>query len=346
MKKPFFSIIIPTYKRSAFLKAEIDIFLQQTFTDFEIVVVDDCSPDDTKEIVSSIQDKRVRYIRNSRNLGQEGNFKRAFSLGAGKYIFISGNDDFILWPDTLEKVHQILITHKYGFVRLNLIEKKFIGKGLRKSIINYEQDIIIPKHSEAKDILDFFRKVAVGHMAGLIFINSPRLGAKIFHLQETPWIKILFEATYNFGAAFLSREYMIITWSQMSIFTHYKVSPGKPIFMEEYLKYILGLLPQTERSLYKLNYFKIFAILQPAIKLYSGNSNLVKFNKRLFTLEPRLQHNFLLWIFFFLTILTPTFVLKFIRIVQHRHRDTFDRLPNCSDISTRFLLLNKKYYER
>ncbi|CAN5155018.1 hypothetical protein BH11PAT1_BH11PAT1_2540 [soil metagenome] len=343
--RPFFSIIIPTYNNSHSLHAAIQICLAQTFKDFEVVVIDDCSPDNTKEIVAKIKDKRVRYVRNTKNLGQEGNFKKSFSMGDGKYLFISGDDDYILWPDTLEKVHSIIQKEGYGFVRLNLIERKFVGKGLRKSIINYEKDKIIQKDMSAEKIIDFFRIFAVGHMAGLIFKNEGDMGKKLFNLQETPWMKILYEATKKDGAIYLGKQYMVITWSQRAIFSHYNVKNRKPIMIEDYTNYIFSLIPEKYKDEYKWRYYSGFAWLQPAIKLYSNNHNMLAFDKRLFLLEPRLKRSSILWILFCFSWVLPKSFWNLVRTVQHQSKNHLSGLNNVKTIEKRFNYLEERYLQ-
>lgn len=345
-KTPFFSIIIPTYNNAKSVKAAIQIFLDQTYTDFEIIVIDDCSPDNTKEVINSLKDKRVKYIRNNKNLGQEGNFKKSFSLGMGKYLFISGDDDYLLWPDTLEKVHEVILEKGYGFVRLNLIEKKFIGEGLRKSIITYEKNKIISKSLPAEEVIEFFRTIAVGHMAGLIFKNEKNIGGKLFNLQETPWIKILYDATKKYGAIYLANQYMVITWSQRAIFSHYKVTKNKSIMIDDYTNYVFNLIPNEKRDEYKFRYYSVFALLQPAIKLYSDNRTLLEFDKILFLREPRLKKNILLWILLPLSLLLPKSFWNMIRTIQHQNKNTLPALKNVTQIQKRFAYLDSYYLHK
>src|SRR3989344_921968 len=99
-KRPFFSIVIPTYNRASFLKASIAITLQQTFKDFEIIISNNCSTDDTRKVVNSFKDKRIRYFENKKNIGGEPHMIKAFSYARGKNPFTTGDDDFILFQDT------------------------------------------------------------------------------------------------------------------------------------------------------------------------------------------------------------------------------------------------------
>jgi len=64
---PTVSVIIPTYNRAEFLRLAITSVLNQTFQDFEIIVVDDASEDHTHEVMNNLNDKRIKYIRHEVN---------------------------------------------------------------------------------------------------------------------------------------------------------------------------------------------------------------------------------------------------------------------------------------
>lgn len=99
---PVVSVCVPTYGRSALLARTLRSVLAQTWSDFEIVVVDDASPDDTGTRVAELADPRVRYIRNERNLGPAETWNRALGLAQGKYIKLLCDDD-LLYPRCLER---------------------------------------------------------------------------------------------------------------------------------------------------------------------------------------------------------------------------------------------------
>lgn len=99
---PKVSVCIPTYKGAATVGAAIESVLAQTFCDLELVVIDDGSPDNTVEVVSSFSDTRLRYIRNVGNLGPEGNWNRCVVEARGTYFKLLPHDD-LLAPECLAK---------------------------------------------------------------------------------------------------------------------------------------------------------------------------------------------------------------------------------------------------
>ena len=91
---------IPTYNHAAYLRESIQSVLDQTFQDFELIIVDDASVDDTPEIVQGLEDKRIRCYRNLKNIGQTPNWNRCLELARGEYITIFHDDDVML-PENL-----------------------------------------------------------------------------------------------------------------------------------------------------------------------------------------------------------------------------------------------------
>ena len=106
------SVIMPTYNCGAFISESIDSVLAQTYTDWELIIVDDCSTDDTDRIVGSYHDRRIRYIRNAQNMGAALTRNRALREARGRYIAFLDADD--LWaPDKLSR--QIAFMQQGGY---------------------------------------------------------------------------------------------------------------------------------------------------------------------------------------------------------------------------------------
>jgi glycosyltransferase involved in cell wall biosynthesis len=98
---PKVSVVIPTYNRHQFLQGAIVSVLNQTFEDFEIIVVDDASKDDTPTVVSSLSDKRVKYVRHPANRGGSAARNTGILRSDAKYVALLDDDDE--WhPDKLK----------------------------------------------------------------------------------------------------------------------------------------------------------------------------------------------------------------------------------------------------
>jgi glycosyltransferase involved in cell wall biosynthesis len=94
---PLVSVCLMTYDRAPYLRGVIDSWLSQTYSNFELVISDDASSDETPKICEEYvqRDKRVRYFRNEKNLNAPGCFKAAFGRARGKYFIWASDDD--LW---------------------------------------------------------------------------------------------------------------------------------------------------------------------------------------------------------------------------------------------------------
>ena len=99
---PKVTVAIPTYRGAAHLGAAIQSVLSQTFGDFELLVLDDNSPDDTAAIVARFPDPRLVYLRNPQNLGPLGNWDRCLAEGRGDYFKLLPHDD-VLYANCLER---------------------------------------------------------------------------------------------------------------------------------------------------------------------------------------------------------------------------------------------------
>jgi glycosyltransferase involved in cell wall biosynthesis len=96
------SVLVTTYNGAKFIGETIDCVLRQTFGDFELVVVDDCSTDATPDLLAGFQDPRIRICRTPRNLGVVGARNHGYRVLRGDYVATLDHDD--LWrPTRLER---------------------------------------------------------------------------------------------------------------------------------------------------------------------------------------------------------------------------------------------------
>lgn len=90
---PFVSVIIPTFNRAALLARAIGSVCRQTYSNLDIIVVDDASDDDTQEVVANISDSRIRYIRHESNRGGSGARNTGIQTALGEFIAFLDDDD-------------------------------------------------------------------------------------------------------------------------------------------------------------------------------------------------------------------------------------------------------------
>ncbi len=101
--EPLVSVIIPTYNRAEYLQQAIASAINQTYQNIEIIVSDNCSPENPQEIIEAFKDTRIRFWRQPQNLGMIANQMHAFKMAKGKYVASLHDDD--MWnQDFLAKL--------------------------------------------------------------------------------------------------------------------------------------------------------------------------------------------------------------------------------------------------
>lgn len=105
LSAPFFTIGIPNYERPQYLREALQSILAQSFTDFEVIVSDDCSQADIASVISEFADPRLRWVRQKKNLGAVANFNYVIGQARGRYIVFHQNDD-LLHQDFLLRAYE------------------------------------------------------------------------------------------------------------------------------------------------------------------------------------------------------------------------------------------------
>jgi glycosyltransferase involved in cell wall biosynthesis len=129
--QPLFSVVIPTYNRSRLVTYAVESILKQTFADFEIVVCDNCSVDDTQDVVAAMKDPRVRYVRTPRHWVIADNWEFARGQANGRFIVMLSDDDALV-PTALEAVAREIQRHDADFLFCGVAEYRddtFPGPG-------------------------------------------------------------------------------------------------------------------------------------------------------------------------------------------------------------------------
>lgn len=135
---PLVSIGMPTYNQASYLSEALASVLGQSFTDFEVVLVDDASTDDTPRVLASVHDPRVRLFRNPANKGWVGNFRRVLAESRGKYFLLLGHDD-LLAPGFLAWAVGVLEANPTAAFAHSGV--RFIGNRQDQSVLDFPQKL-------------------------------------------------------------------------------------------------------------------------------------------------------------------------------------------------------------
>jgi glycosyltransferase involved in cell wall biosynthesis len=185
---PKVSVIIPTYNRARLLERAIRSVLNQTYQDFEIIVVDDVSTDSTKEVVESFNDERIRYIQHEKNRGEAAARNTGIKSASGKYIASHDSDDEWL-PEKLGRQVRILENspREVGVIYTGFWRIKGNGK------------IYIPPSEVTKREGDIHKELLKGNFVGTpttlikreCFKTVGMFDERLFHLVDWEmWIRI------------------------------------------------------------------------------------------------------------------------------------------------------------
>ena len=108
----FFSIILPTYNRANFLPKAIESVLSQSFTDWELLIIDDASNDKTEEVVNRYNDTRIKYLKNEKNIERSASRNRGINVAKGRYICFLDSDDYYL-DRHIEEFYKIIESRQF-----------------------------------------------------------------------------------------------------------------------------------------------------------------------------------------------------------------------------------------
>jgi glycosyltransferase involved in cell wall biosynthesis len=152
------SVLIPNYNHASYLKERIDSVLNQTYQDFELIILDDCSKDNSKEIIEKFRNhpKVSHIIYNDHNGGSPFlQWRKGFELAKGKYIWIAESDDSAkdIFLESIIPEMEKNKSASFAFCQAEVIDENNIKKGLGWGDINENEGSVIIHSGK-----DFLRK--------------------------------------------------------------------------------------------------------------------------------------------------------------------------------------------
>lgn len=152
------SIVMATYDDEAYLPSAIQAFLSQSFSDFELIIVNDASPDHSEKIIKQFAsvDPRIRYVKNEKNLGVNKSLNKGAEIIQGEYVYFASSDDFVA-PNFFKEMLALL--EKNPKFPLALSENAYFNDGneeefhIRKLLPELKE----PTLFSAKEALNIFQ---------------------------------------------------------------------------------------------------------------------------------------------------------------------------------------------
>ena len=183
-ERPLVSVIMPAYNAEKYISEAIQSVISQTYTNWELFVLDDCSTDGTAEIAEGFAnaDSRIRLLRNPQNLGVARTRNRGFDLANGEWIALLDSDD--VWhSDKLEK--QLTVAKEIG------AEIIYCSYSLMNESGEHLSDFIVPKTTSYDDML----KESVLSCSTVLMhrevLNNHRFSTDYYHEDYAFWLKLL-----------------------------------------------------------------------------------------------------------------------------------------------------------
>lgn len=158
MKNPYISIIMPVYKSESYLKMSIESILCQAFTDFELLLVDDCSPDNSGAICDEYaeKDNRIKVLHLEKNSGAGNARNEAMKVVTGKYLCFIDADDYVD-DNMLQKLAKAVADYPAKVVIFGLVEEYLTKEGEPLSshaVCYYESKTLKTQQEVRNEILD------------------------------------------------------------------------------------------------------------------------------------------------------------------------------------------------
>jgi len=176
---PTFSILINNYNYETYIHETIESVLNQSFTDFELIIVDDGSTDNSKNIINSFKDERIKTIF-KKNAGQASTLNIGFKLSRGTYVSFLDSDD-LFDKDKLAQVLDVFKNNNYALVQhqMRIIDKHGNTTG----------ELFPPLKPGELDVFPlYFQQNRTNYFSATSGITVPRnISRRIFPLPEKEW---------------------------------------------------------------------------------------------------------------------------------------------------------------
>ena len=207
-QRPMISVIMPAYNAAQYIEAAIRSVMAQTVTDWELLVLDDCSTDHTCAVVEKLatEDSRIRLIRNEQNKGVARVRNQGFELCRGEYVALLDSDDAWL-PEKLER--QLARLKSTGADLCYCSYEVMDGKGEKA-----RADYLVPEETDFEKLL---RENVIGCSTVLLrreVIEKYRFNTDFYHEDYILWLQLLKDGYQAAGCGEILARWRLIETSR------------------------------------------------------------------------------------------------------------------------------------
>ena len=228
MEAPQITVAMPVFNGEGYVHLAIQSVLDQTHSDFELLIVDNCSTDGTLDVVKTFSDPRIRLHVNSTNLGMVGNWNRSVELATGEYIKFLSHDD-LLDATCLEEQITGFLNHKQENIGIVTCKKRVINEGGKKVMPGFGlrgQSRLISGRVAIRKSIRSGRNI-IGEPSVVLIKTSVLKSAGPFELPAfTPDIKMWFKILQKNNLYFIDKTLASYRISEQSTSSSVSKSQG------------------------------------------------------------------------------------------------------------------------
>lgn len=277
--EPFITVLLPVYNCEKYIFEAIQSILTQTYSNFELLIIDDCSTDETLSVCKSFEDDRIIIIEKEKNSGYTNSLNYGISIAKGKYIARMDGDDISL-PMRFEK--------QVAFMEAN---EDVVVCGTNFSIIDRDELFILPEFNEQLKVRLLYGN-SLGHPTVMIRKIVLKENHIIYNTQMEPaedyalWVQLIkFGKLHNLQECLL--KYRVHDAQVSSIRNERQMQSARQTRLK-LLSYLGSTISKEEQNVYlkvidpqkKINFEEFLIFLKLKKKLIDANSDF--FNKQEF----------------------------------------------------------------
>lgn len=314
MSKPTISVVLPTYNRAEIISIAIKSVLNQTYKNFELIVMDNASTDNTAAVVQSFKDKRIKYVKNRVNLGYPRNLKKGFELSKGTYIFTLSDDDIIVHTDSFATIVKEMDKSNAGFGEMGLMY--------------YESDYNRPSFLDHVETKEFFVPPTADIILKTISWHFGFVSGQIFRrelirqsdlINDVWWVyfKVIYRSILKRGCYYFGQHFIDARISSVGLISYVDSKQNRGFYMEKLFDIYKEFdKSETHLQTFIKNRLDIIIGTFPGIKYYTSNQNIRSIARDMIRIRPAYRTELRFWFYVVVAIVAPKAILNLLRLLR------------------------------